>query len=305
MPETKKSARIYKIALILLIITITLGLLLNPLFTGRLIEEIRSPSLCNGYWSSCANAFVDDSSRATALAKGDTKKSGIWRNYNLLIPGSATIEKVSLRSDFFASTSSGYLEIKVSNDEGLTFGPSHIIGGNTVEKSYLIDLTNDRNWSSFSLTNLNLVINATCFKQGGGKNTNCYLDWLPINISYTPFDFSISISPSGSSVSQGSASSALVSISSLGGISQSVSLSNIGCPSATTCSLAPSSGNPPFSSQLSILTSSSTPTGQYLITIIGSGNGKTRSTGFILNVTTSTNETQNITLPPPPTNTST
>ena len=120
MPETKKSARIYSIALILLIVTITLGLLLNPLFTGRLIEEIRSPSSCSGYWSSCANAFADDSSRSSALAKGDTKKSGIWRNYNLLIPGSATIEKVSLRADFFASAGNGYLDIRVSNDGGLT-----------------------------------------------------------------------------------------------------------------------------------------------------------------------------------------
>ncbi len=302
MLETKKGWRFFIVALILLLLIIALGLLLNPLFTGGSIQENRSPSTCSGAWSSCANAFTDDSSRATASVNDQNKKSGIWRNYNLLIPQSATIEKVYLRADFFAKFNNGYLDIKISNDGGLTYGPSHIIGGNTQEKDYLIDVTNDRTWSPSSLNNEKLIVQATCFKKGGGKNPLCYLDWLPVNASYTLFDFSLSISPSGNSVSPGGATSALIFINSLGGISQPVSLSQTGCPPATSCILSPLTGNPPYNSQLLITTSPTTPTGKYLITIISSGDGKTKSTGFILNVTSSTNETQNISSPPPTSN---
>ena len=295
----RQIAGILLIAALLFLVLVIVGLSL----TGRAISSNISPSSCTGYWSSCANAFNDDSSRATASTKGSLK-SGIWRNYNLLIPSSATIEKVSLRADFFANAKNGYLDIKVSNNGGLTYGPSHIIGGNTAEKAYLIDITNDRNWSASSLNNENLIINVNCFKQGAGKNPLCYLDWLPINVSYTPFDFSLSISPSGNSVSQGGTITALISISSLGGISQTVSLSQTGCPTGAICSIGSSTGNPPFTSQLLITTSASTSTGENLITIIGSSDGKTRSVGFILNVTSSSaNETQNTSIPPPTTNT--
>ena len=308
MSKTKKSNKFYGLVLILLILIISLGLFLNSIFTGRLIEEIRSPSSCSGYWSSCANAFNDDSSRATASTKGSLK-SGIWRNYNLNIPQSATIEKVSLRADFFASSNNGYIDIKVSNDGGVTWGNSHIVGGNNVEKAYLIDITNDRNWSYSSFSNVALAVNVSCFKQSGGKNPLCYLDWLPINVSYTPFDFSLSINLSGNSVSQGGSTSTLISVSSLGGISQPVSLLQTGCPSGALCDITPSSGNPPFNSRLSINTSTSTPIGEHLITIIGSGDGKTRSSGFILNVTSTQtngmqNQTQNVSSPPTNTNVS-
>ena len=291
----RQIAGILLIAALLFLVLVIVGLSL----TGRAISSNISPSSCSGYWSSCANAFADDSSRATASTKSSSK-TGIWRNYNLIMPLSATIEKVYLRADFFANAKNGYLDIKVSNNGGLTYGPSHIIGGNTAEKAYLIDITNDRNWSVSSLNNENLIINVNCFKQGAGKNPLCYLDWLPINVSYTLFDFSLSITPSGNSASQGGTTTALISISSLGGISQPVSLSQTGCPTGAICSIGSSTGNPPFTSQLLISTSSSTSTGENLITIIGSSDGKTRSVGFILNVTSSSaNETQNITLPPP------
>lgn len=72
-----------------------------------------------------------------------------------------------------------------------------------VEQTFLIDVTNDLSWTPSKLNNTNFRVNVTCFKSGGGLSSKCMLDWLPVNVTYTPFDFSISANPSNDTVVQG------------------------------------------------------------------------------------------------------
>ncbi len=98
------------------------------------------------------------------------------------------------------------------------------------------------------------------------------------------FDFSVSNS-GGISVVQGGSQSNTITVTLLGGSTQSVSLScTSGVPSGASCSFNPFSGNPTFSSTLTITTSSSTPTGSPMITVTGTGGGLTRTTQFTLMV---------------------
>ncbi|MBA7602137.1 hypothetical protein ES703_09223 [subsurface metagenome] len=90
-------------------------------------------------------------------------------------------------------------------------------------------------------------------------------------------DFSISVSPASGSVVQGGSVTATVSITSVAGFSETVSLSASGLPSGATASFSPSSGTPSFDSTLTISTASTTPTGTYSITIKGTGGEKTHS----------------------------
>lgn len=245
-----------------------------------------SPTACSGKWTNCSNAFSDNTNRATASASSSANKTGTWNNYGFSIPNSATIDSVKVRADFFASNVRGYINVRVSGDGGVIFGPSHVVGGNRAEQTFSIDVTNDVAWTQGKLNNTNLRVNVTCFKQGSGSNPTCRLDWIPVNVSYTPFDFSVSVNPSSSTITQGNSAQTTTTVTLLGGISQNVTLSHANCPPSSTCTFNPSSGNPSFNSTFTVATTSSTPTGTYNINVTGTGDGKTRNAIYTLTVNT-------------------
>ncbi|HEX6967428.1 MAG TPA: S8 family peptidase [Micromonosporaceae bacterium] len=97
-------------------------------------------------------------------------------------------------------------------------------------------------------------------------------------------DFSISVSPTSGSVTQGGSVSATVNTTVTSGSPQTVTLSASGLPSGATASFNPSSVTAGNSSTMTISTSSSTPTGTYTVTITGSAASGTRSTTYTLTV---------------------
>jgi len=116
---------------------------------------------------------------------------------------------------------------------------------------------------------------------GGGKTHSC-----TYTLTVAVPDFSISVSPTFGSAVQGVSVTAIVSPASVGGFSETVSLSASGLPSGATTTFSPPSGTPGFDSTLTISTASTTPAGTYSITITGTGGEKTHSATFSLTVTT-------------------
>jgi hypothetical protein len=109
----------------------------------------------------------------------------------------------------------------------------------------------------------------------------------------TPFDFRLSNSGSSSNlggiaVTQGALESIRITGSLVNGPAQTVTLTCSGAagalPTGVTCSFNPQSAFPPFTSTLTISTSTSTPVGFYTLKAMGTGGGVTRSTLFILEV---------------------
>ena len=147
-----------------------LGILLTALILSAAMVAaaivFNSPAACGGQWTSCSNAFADNLNRATASVTGSAMKSGLWNGYGFSMPGSASIDQVIVRADFYASKSTGYLKLQASDDGGASFGSAHTVGGNTAEQTFLIDVTSDRSWTPAKLNDANLRINATCFKSG-------------------------------------------------------------------------------------------------------------------------------------------
>jgi hypothetical protein len=100
-----------------------------------------------------------------------------------------------------------------------------------------------------------------------------------------PFDFRIGVNPYGGTVIVGDSIGALVTATLISGSTQSVSFSASGLPSGANINFIPSSScNPTCSSNVIIYTSNITFPGNYTITIRGGGEGKTRTTRFILTV---------------------
>ena len=216
------------------------------LFTATVFATLQSnsPSLCSGQWTNCSNAFADNTNSATATATSSANKTGTWQNYGFSIPNSAQINSVIVRADFFASKTTGFIDVRVSGNGGVSYGPAHVLGGNTAEQTFTIDVTNDISWTPAKLNDTNFRVQVICFKQGSGPNPTCNLDWIPVNVTYMPFDFSVSANPSSGTVVQANNIQTTVTVTLLGGVSQNVALSTPNCPTGATCTFNPSSGNP-------------------------------------------------------------
>jgi hypothetical protein len=98
------------------------------------------------------------------------------------------------------------------------------------------------------------------------------------------FEYSISISPASKTLSLGDSGSFTVTVTLTSGDPETVSLSVNGLPGDFQNSFSQASGNPTFTSTLTIDTSSSTSTGGYNFSVTASGGGQSETTGAFLTV---------------------
>ena len=137
--------------------------------------------------------------------------------------------------------------------------------------------------SSAPANNYAVLVTATNIYSGlSGSGSAVYAIPLP------PFDFSLSLSPTsatmfGNNVST-TASNVIVSL--LAGTTENVALSLSGCPQKALCLLSRTSGNPTYSSTLSITTAQNgtTPAGVYSIVMTGTSSTLTRTGTFSLTI---------------------
>ena len=118
------------------------------------------------------------------------------------------------------------------------------------------------------------------------QNWNTVISQVGAFSSGGAFDFSVSLNPSSGSVVQGSGTTSTVTVSLVSGTTQSVSLSTSISPTATglTATVNPTSGNPTYTSTLTISTATNTPTGSYTITVTGTGGTLSHSATYSLTV---------------------
>src|SRR5881628_2079573 len=96
--------------------------------------------------------------------------------------------------------------------------------------------------------------------------------------------FVVSTDPSAAHAQPGETASTTASV--IGASSEPVSLTVSGCPLAATCSASPSSGNPPFTSAVSVATGSFTPEANYRVTVTASNTSASVATPFDVTVAT-------------------
>ncbi len=94
--------------------------------------------------------------------------------------------------------------------------------------------------------------------------------------------FVVSTDPSAAHAQPGETASTIASV--IGTSSDPVGLTVSGCPLAATCSASPSSGTPRFTSTVSVATTSSTPEGNYRVTVTASNATASVATPFDVTV---------------------
>jgi hypothetical protein len=164
-------------------IVLSFGILTIALFavTAMAAASNKSPTSCAGNWYSCSGAFNYYGSYAYAR---NPSVSGTWSGFTFGLPSSATIQSITVNAMSWASRTSGYFDIQVSNDGGTTWGAVHRIGGNTASAWYNIDVTSDFAWAPSGLDASNYKIKVTSVSLSN-SSTTWYLDYLATYVVYT------------------------------------------------------------------------------------------------------------------------
>ncbi|WP_349262046.1 hypothetical protein, partial [Actinocrinis sp.] len=99
-------------------------------------------------------------------------------------------------------------------------------------------------------------------------------------------DFSLSLSPTSGTVTQGSSATSTASTAVASGTAQTVTFSATGVPTGGSVTFSPTSVTAGASSTVTIATSSTTPTGNYTVNVVGTypGGSPTHSASFTLTV---------------------
>ena len=152
------------------------------------------------------------------------------------------------------------------------FGDGSTGIGNPVSHSY----------SNPSTYNVNLTV-----KDANSSQVNIS---QPVSVS-GQFDFSISLSSVSASINNGSSTQTIVRLALTSGSTMPVSFGASGYASGTTLLFSPTSCNPDCNSTLTIVTSSTTPSGSYPMIINANGGGRTHSAIFDLNIVSNSSAT--------------
>jgi len=139
-------------------------------------------------------------------------------------------------------------------------------------------------WTKAQVAALEAGIRASSL--GAGDNIKCSEIWVVVN--YTPFDFSVNVSPDNLSVQQASSVSTTVHVTLTQGTAGTVNLSGtwIGtAPGGVTGSFSPSSGSPNFDSTLTFSTTAAATVGNFTYRVFGKSGDQTRSTDVSLEIT--------------------
>jgi sugar lactone lactonase YvrE len=109
-------------------------------------------------------------------------------------------------------------------------------------------------------------------------------------------DFSLQVSPTAQTVTQGNAGSFTINTATTSGSGQTVALSISGLPAGVTPSFTPASITSGYQSTLTLSTSSSTPVGTYSLTVTGTGSSATHTYPISLTVAQSSTATYTVTV---------
>ena len=153
----------------------------------------------NGYQSSPANAYANDSSVATDINSGTNSNTSCtnngkdkhrYSNYNFNIPAAAVIQGIQVRLDARADATSGSPKIcvQLSWDGGTTWTTAKSTSTlSTTEATYTLGNLSDtwgRTWTPGNFSNANFRIRV--IDVAGNTSRDFFLDYLAVNVTYRP-----------------------------------------------------------------------------------------------------------------------
>jgi len=189
-------------------------------------------------------------------------------------PSSRTIGTGSTTYTVTTTAANGFTEVVDLGVDGLPSGSSWTFGPETITGSGSSTLTITTT-SSTTKGTYRLTITGT---------SGSLSESTTVTLIVTGATFTLSATPEGQSITAGGSAVYTVSTTAVNGFDSSVKLSVSGLPSGATAKFSPTSITGAGSSKLTITTTSSTPAGDFNLTITGTGGTLTQTTLIALEV---------------------
>ncbi len=153
----------------------------------------------NGYQTSPANAYADDTSYAVDTNSGTgtstsctstAKDRHIYYNYNISLPSGATINGIEVRLDAYADRTAGSPKIcvQLSWDGGVTWTAAKTTATlSTSQATYTLGTSTDawgRAWTAAQLGNSNFRVRLVNIASNTSRDF--YLDYAAVRVTYQP-----------------------------------------------------------------------------------------------------------------------
>jgi hypothetical protein len=153
----------------------------------------------NGYQTSPANAYANDSSVATDTNSGTNTNTSCtnngkdkhhYSNYNFNIPATAVIQGIQVRLDARADATGGSPKIcvQLSWDGGTTWTTAKSTTTlSTTEATYTLGSISDtwgRTWTSSNFSNANFRLRV--IDVASNTSRDFFLDYVAVNVTYQP-----------------------------------------------------------------------------------------------------------------------
>jgi len=141
----------------------------------------QSPSSLPNVWTNPTNAYANGGSYVSSGYNGGEQQ--VYGGYGFAVPAGAQITQVRVRLDAWCSYDDLIL-LQVSTDSGATWlSSSQSIAPTTSEATYWVPITSWISWTPSSLNNDNIRLRVTHIMVNGLGYV--YLDWMPIEVTYT------------------------------------------------------------------------------------------------------------------------
>jgi hypothetical protein len=153
----------------------------------------------NGFETTPANAYADDTAVAVDTNSGTNNQTSctssrkdrhVYYNYNVSVPGGATINGIEVRLDARADSTSGTPRfcVQLSWDGGVTWTTAKTSANlTTTEATYILGGPADtwgRLWATGELSNTNFRVRIVSIAASTARDF--YLDYIAVNVYYTP-----------------------------------------------------------------------------------------------------------------------
>jgi putative pyrroloquinoline-quinone-binding quinoprotein/IPT/TIG domain-containing protein len=153
----------------------------------------------NGYQTSPANAYANDSSVTSDANSGTNKNTSCtnngkdkhrYSNYNFNLPVAAVIRGIQVRLDARVDATGGSPKmcVQLSWDGGTTWtAAKSTMTLSTTEAAYILGSTSDtwgRTWISSNFSNANFRLRV--IDVAGNASRDFFLDYVPVNVIYQP-----------------------------------------------------------------------------------------------------------------------
>jgi hypothetical protein len=142
-----------------------------------------SPSTTTGGWTNPTGAYADGGA-STSITSAKPSATQTYYGYGFNIPSGATITKVRVRLDAW-TTVNEYIELQVSADGGTTWVPAtpwRSAALSTTEQTLWVDVTGYATWTPAAVNQIQTRVDA----YSNGAASTVYLDWIPVEVTYTP-----------------------------------------------------------------------------------------------------------------------